>query len=104
MVTVLDHGFLNLVEYWGSDERIIEAARMSTDKGFLGWGPTYRCKNCKAPFDYDGAAPNYYDKTKRDCCAAPDTEEVPGDEKLLRYLYENKHATPFEMAGMVVDV
>ena len=28
----------------------------------------------------------------------------PGDEKLLRYLYENKHATPFEMAGMVIEV
>lgn len=28
----------------------------------------------------------------------------PGDEKLLRYLYEHKHATPFEMAGMVIEV
>jgi hypothetical protein len=29
----------DLVESWGSDERIIEAARMSTQKGFEGWGP-----------------------------------------------------------------
>lgn len=36
---VLDHGFVSLVETWGSDERIIEAARMSTGKGFQGWGP-----------------------------------------------------------------
>ena len=35
---VLDHGYVQLVEAYGSDERIIEAARMSTDKGFLGWG------------------------------------------------------------------
>ena len=38
MTTVLDHGFVNAVEGWGSDERIVEAARMSTGKGFLGWG------------------------------------------------------------------
>ena len=72
MTAVLDHGFLNVVESWGSDERIVEAARMSTGKGFLGWGPKE-----------DGK---------------------PGDEKLLRYLYENKHSTPFEMAGLIVEV
>ncbi len=38
---VLDHGYVKLVEHWGSDERIVEAARMSTQKGFQGWGP--RC-------------------------------------------------------------
>jgi hypothetical protein len=41
---VLDHGYVELVESWGSDERIVEAARMSTAKGFLGWGP--KCSNC----------------------------------------------------------
>ena len=70
MAKLLDHGSLELVEHWGSDERIITAARMSTGKGFLGWG----------------------------------TPENPGDEKLLKYLWKNKHATPFEMAGMVVEV
>lgn len=70
---LLDHGYLNFIECWGSDERIVEAARMSTGKGFLGWG-------------------------------GPRTEDPPGDEKLLRYLCEHKHATPFEMAGMVIEV
>jgi thymidylate synthase (FAD) len=28
----------------------------------------------------------------------------PGDEKLLRFLWEHKHATPFEMAGLVIEV
>jgi thymidylate synthase (FAD) len=69
-VDVLDHGYLTLVESWGSDERIIEAARMSTAKGFLGWG----------------------------------TDEQPGDEKLLRFLWTNNHHTPFEMAGLTVEV
>lgn len=35
---VLDHGYVELIQAWGSDEQIIEAARMSTDKSFRGWG------------------------------------------------------------------
>jgi len=66
---VLDHGYLELVEVWGSDERIVEAARMSTGKGFKGWG----------------------------------TPEAPGDEKLLRYLWEHQHTSPFEMAGATFE-
>lgn len=67
---VLDCGYIELIESWGSDERIIEAARMSTGKGFNGWG----------------------------------TPGAPGDEKLLAYLYNHKHMTPFEMAGVVIEV
>lgn len=62
---LLDHGYVKFIEHWGSDERIIEAARMSTDKGFKSW---------------------------------------PEDEKLLRFLWENKHHTPFEMGGMIIEV
>ena len=69
-INVLDFGYVQQVEHWGSDEAIVEAARMSTNKGFLGWG----------------------------------TADEPGDEKLLRYLYTHKHSTPFEMAGLVVEV
>jgi len=67
---ILDKGYLRLVESHGSDELIIESARMSTAKGFLGWG----------------------------------TPEKPGDEKLLRFLWDHKHATPFEMAGFTIEV
>ena len=64
-------GSVALIDYWGSDERIIEAARMSTGKGCQGW------------VNEDG--------TER-------------DTKLLRYLWEHQHHTPFEMAGMTVEV
>ena len=67
---LLDHGYVKFVESWGSDERIIESARMSTDGAFRGWG----------------------------------TPEAPGDEKLLCYLYSHKHDSPFEFAGMVIEV
>lgn len=36
-VVVLDSGYVRFIEQWGSDEAFIEAARMSTAKGFLGW-------------------------------------------------------------------
>lgn len=66
---MLDKGYVRLVDSYGSDESVIEAARMSTCKGFNGWG----------------------------------TSEQPGDAKLLAYLY-NKHMTPFEMAGIIIEV
>lgn len=69
-IKLLDHGYLKVLEFWGSDEFIIETARVSTNKGFLGWG----------------------------------TPEEPKDEKLLRYLYEHKHSTPFEFAGLTIEV
>lgn len=64
-IDVLDAGYVKVVTSWGSDEQIIEAARMSTDKGFINWDQ---------------------------------------DAKLLAYLYNHKHMTPFEMCGMVVEI
>lgn len=96
-IDVLDAGYIEVVDIWGSDEKIIEAARMSTDKGFQGWGR--RCVSCgflESAQDHEAG-----------CEEASRTEGVryrEGDEKLLRYLWEHKHATPFEMAGMIVEV
>lgn len=69
---LLDHGYLEEIESWGSDERVVESARMSTGGGFVSWDP--------------------YEGHKR------------GDQGLLSYLYRNKHATPFEMAGVTIEV
>lgn len=88
---VLDHGYVKIVEHWGSDERIIEAARMSTQKGFQGWGP--RCAYCKTPMAEHHGEGTCYDRG-----------EEPGDEKLLKYLWDNEHASPFEMAGAIFEV
>lgn len=111
-VPVLDHGYVRLVESWGSDERIIEAARMSTGKGFLGWG--WRtgdgpCRDCDGigllddrGFPLRGQP--YFDTQTCPTCKGDKLERLPGDEKLLRYLWEHRHATPFEMAGMVIEV
>lgn len=38
-IPVLDHGYVKLVNWMGSDEDVIDAARMSTDGGFVSWEP-----------------------------------------------------------------
>lgn len=65
MEKVLDHGYVKIIDSWGSDESIIEAARMSMDGTFRGW-------------DIEG--------------------------KLLERLYSHKHMSPFEMAGLIIEV
>lgn len=100
---ILDHGYLELIETWGSDERIIEAARMSTAKGFLGWGPN-NCIDCEKLPKSEVIHIHGTRLGKQGCEKCKGRGYVEGDEKLLRYLYENKHSTPFEMAGMVIEV
>lgn len=100
-IDVLDHGYLELVETWGSDESIISSARMSTGKGFLGWGGTCRrCHQERRPVSENGPSGCDDGAVIRN---EHDFADV-GDEKLLKYLWENKHATPFEMAGLVIEV
>lgn len=36
---VLDHGFVTLIDFMGDDATIIDAARMSTQGGFVSWEP-----------------------------------------------------------------
>lgn len=81
-IKVLDNGYVQLIEAWGTgiegvdkgldagypsdfEIAIIEAARMSTGRGFYNW---------------------------------------EADAKLLKYLYEHKHMTPFEMCGMTLEI
>lgn len=97
-IGVLDHGYVTLVESWGSDERIIEAARMSTNKEFQGWGPKHLA-GCAV---FTPSNINSYGKVKDSFLC--DCKSVAGDEKLLSYLWRNKHHTPFEMAGATFEI
>lgn len=97
---VLDHGYVELIEGYGSDERIIEAARMSTDKGFQGWGPL----ECQACGKQEVTGTVCVDDVEKQCPACKGTGSIQGDEKLLGYLYDHKHMTPFEMGGMIIEV
>jgi thymidylate synthase (FAD) len=97
-IQVLDHGYIEEIEHWGSDERIIEAARMSVDKGFLGWEPG-PCPMCSLSMD-DGTIAT---SVGRGCRSCDNKGTIAGDKKLLEYLYKNRHATPIEMAGLVIE-
>lgn len=93
MVQLFDYGYVQPIEFWGDDRRVIEAARMSTNKGFLGWGPKHD-ESCTLSKPFFGTA-------SEDVCACSPKQ---GDEKLLKYLWDHKHHTPFEMGGMIVEV
>jgi thymidylate synthase (FAD) len=97
LYSVLDHGCLEVIEHWGSDERIVETARMSTGKGFLGWDPG-PCPSC------DGLGSFQSGQVEGVCHDCGGKGKIPGDAKLLRYLHEKKHSTPFECAGLTVEV
>lgn len=58
MLTVLDHGFIRVVDYMGNEDSIVQAARVSYGKG---------------------------------------TKSFREDARLIEYLWNNKHTTPFEM-------
>ncbi len=127
-IKVLDHGYVKEIDFWGSDERIIESARMSTNKGFLGWGICDGCvRHMNVPFAEQGStrscscalcsickgegwlpmAPQLpWSTTGAMVCntCAGTGRSKPGDEKLLKYLWDNGHHTPFEMAGLTIEV
>lgn len=64
-IKVLDKGFVRYIDHMGSDERIVEAARISY----------------KSP-----------------------SKGVEQDKKLLKYLYKNKHTSPFEMCKLTLNI
>lgn len=98
-IPLLDHGYLKTVDAWGSDERVVEAARMSTDKGFLRWDAG-TCPVCGGEgWLYADAEVN----SKEECYGCGGKGQVAGDMKLLSYLLANKHETPFEMAGLTIE-
>ena len=68
MISVLDHGFVRLVDHMGSDLSIVRNARVS----------------------HDAAWRTGIDAGK--------------DEKLINYLYHNKHNTPFESVVFTFEV
>jgi thymidylate synthase (FAD) len=102
-VNLLDHGYLEYIEHWGSDERIVEAARMSTGKGFLGWGP-FNCPDCEHLPESEVILLSGTRMGKQGCEKCKGKGFIQGDEKLLAYLNDHKHTTPFEMAGAVIEV
>lgn len=109
---LLDHGYIQLIDVWGSDERIIESARMSTAKGFISWNHYRQCRHCEEVDLVDAAGTSSLPggcSALRDIAGMSvglhDWRDVPdGDTGLLRFLWKNAHSTPFEMGGLTIEV
>src|SRR4051812_931150 len=95
---VLDKGYVRFIEKMGTEETIIEAARMSTGRGFERWDPGEVCKNCRVPRD------QLHSSQWGNGCPGHMWIAVPGDARLLEYLYKNGHTTPFEMCQLHVEI
>lgn len=123
-IKVLDHGFVRFIEAWGHGDAgnvnegtpaayyegvdmecgIIEAARQSTQASFRGWEDKV-CPTCRSTGVHP-TAPNANIPPHVPCSDCDGKGYLPGDARLLKYLFCNKppHATPFEFAGMVIEV
>lgn len=105
-IECLSDGYVKHIETWGGDRGIIEAARMSTNKSFIGWGPLEECEKCGLVIGENdsGEGTRIISVSGDPQCAHKWLKPKRGDERLLSYLYRNKHSTPFEMAGMTIEV
>lgn len=79
-IDVLDHGFVRLVESWGGGDaasNLCEQHLIDNEAGII-----------EAARQSTQGSFRGWEK----------------DARLLKYLFENKHATPFEFSGMVIEV
>lgn len=108
-IKLLDHGYLRFIEDWGrgdaglAEAGIIEAARQSTQGSFRGWDDS-RCQRCLGGQVDDTSDPTGCSDVTCPICNGTGIER--GDQRLLAFLFNGKpqHATPFEFAGMTVEV
>lgn len=112
-IRVLDHGYVRLVDYMGTDEAIVEAARMSTGRGFVSWDPYRRCTICdvlivpggRTGCHLCGCATDYHHSKCSSVNCAHDWQDFPrGDLGILEFMYKGKHMTPFEFGVLHIEV
>jgi len=105
-IKVLDHGYVKLVDYMGSDEAIVEAARMSTGRGFVSWDAYKRCKRCdQVEFEPSETTLCATDVDVTQGRLLHTWRDFPrGDLGLLETMYKNKHSTPFEFGELHIEV
>ncbi len=79
MINILDHGYLRFIEAWGTGNQ-----KITYDTGQI---------------DYEVGIIEAARQSTQGSFRGWET-----DEKLLKHLYENKHSTPFEFSGMVIEI
>lgn len=117
---VLDHGYLKVVAFMGDDELVVETARMSTLKGFLGWENDekflsflYREQH-STPFEsgelmVEVQAPIFvarqwmrsrtqsYNEQSARYVEMPDLFYTPAPSRMLKQAKKNKQASGYEL-------
>lgn len=104
-IRVLDHGYVKFIDSMGSDEAIVEAARMSTGRGFVSWGPYQRCRRCDRIEVTAHVLPGGFGHLT--CLDEPchDWQDFPrGDHGTLEHMYRERHSTPFEFGELHIEV
>lgn len=104
---VLDKGYVKFIGSMGADEEIVEAARMSTGRGFVSWEAYRRCEVCdEVELVTEKAVTTECIGEGRLRDSSPHKWQPfdRGDFGFLDYLYMNKHATPFEMCSLSIEV
>lgn len=84
---VLDHGYVEFIESWGHGRPGIEKS-VEVEEGIYDLAIDQEAGIIEAARQSTQGSFRGWDQ----------------DAKLLKYLYDNKHATPFEFAGMVIEV
>lgn len=87
-IDVLDHGYVDFIEAWGHG------------KSWVSGGAANKCDDDRETGIIEAARQS----TQGSFRGWDADASHPGDKKLLKFLYENNHATPFEFAGMVIEV
>jgi thymidylate synthase (FAD) len=83
-IEVLDHGYVKVIEPWGQGTFCV---------------PTQVEEEIHAGNDFEVGIIEAARQSTQGSFRGWET-----DEKLLHYLYNNRHATPFEFAGLVIEV
>jgi thymidylate synthase (FAD) len=91
-IPVLDHGYVQFIEAWGrgKDARARSSHQVAVTETVreTAYDPDYEIGIIEAARQSTQGSFQGWES----------------DAKLLRYLYQNKHATPFEFSGMVIEV
>ncbi len=101
--TVLGTGYVRYIDHLGDDQAIVEAARMSTQKGFLGWDPG-PCPVCKGNGSVPASEQGLVQFGHVPCTACEGKGTHAGDASMLEFMWKNHHASPFEQAELVIEV
>lgn len=96
--TVLNDGFVTLVDVMGDDAAVVQAARVS----YGNHDENKRYAEKKAKMFPNGGTSEFCDKYGKRGLSIADIESVKkalddDDRNLIRYLMRNRHTTPFEM-------